>query len=519
MNTNDMQANPNLTEKQPVVVKKYSGLTLPAIVLLCLLIGVGGCKEEDLELLLLPDGGRQPSVLATNPNNDTVGLNSSEEIWVLFSDTMDQEKTQDAFRLSSGTGNVDGSYSWEGNRMVFQPREPLSGAGEFTMVVGRQSESSYGVDLQDEVIVRFYANSDITRPRFVSSTPANGDTNVSTATSIVLNFSEPIDFSTVGDGISISPSFLYTVSQSSDKKSITFLPSSALTPGTYVVTLNSNLEDTSGNELQNETTITFIVGSDFIPPAILSVVSGAVTLQNGVYTTGVERNNPIVVTFSEPMNTVAAENAISISPFVASGKVWNGTNDVLTITYNPSLDPETDYTFGIDATAADTLGNGLGQNYSYPFHTNGVLSLRPQVLNVQYALSSAPAVDNSVVAGYFATPLSDFSVLDVSQLWDADATPGSTDYVIQLRITFNNNMVRNNLITNTSFSKIYDPTTTSVSIHSIGLAGNVMTLNLSGTWAAHAASEVPVWRLRINQNAFDVNGNTMVSNYNLYLTY
>lgn len=125
MNTNDMQANPNLTEKQPVVVKKYSGLTLPAIVLLCLLIGVGGCKEEDLELLLLPDGGRQPSVLATNPNNDTVGLNSSEEIWVLFSDTMDQEKTQDAFRLSSGTGNVDGSYSWEGNRMVFQPRAAI----------------------------------------------------------------------------------------------------------------------------------------------------------------------------------------------------------------------------------------------------------------------------------------------------------------------------------------------------------------------------------------------------------
>lgn len=469
------------------------------------------CTEEELEAMLLPGAGEVPFIIATNPADHQSGVNPESPVSVYFNMEMDHQKTQEAFRLSSGAGQVHGNFSWQAYQMLFQPRGNLDGNGEFILSVGSQAETSHGVDLGDDFNIHFLAGSDNLRPEFVSSTPGNADTNVSASTAIDLIFSEAIDFATVNDGISISPSFLYTTTQSSDKTQISFVPSSALSPGTYTITINRALKDLSGNELQNEITITFIVGTDFIGPAISSVFAGAIPLINGLRTSGVERTDALVITFSEPMEIAATEAAVSISPFVAGTKIWNLANDILTITFPNGLEPEKDYTLYIDATARDAVGNALSASAEYPFYTNAATSTRPFVITAEQLDSTGSAVHLT---------LTDFAAIDTAELIDLDPGAG-TDYVLGVRLTFNNNMQRNTITPNVSVRRMADPViSTNIQVHSIVVSGNIVIVYLLGNpFAAHAVDIIPIWRLEVDHTVEDTSGNPMLNDFTLDFTY
>ncbi|MBL8018239.1 MAG: Ig-like domain-containing protein [Leptospirales bacterium] len=494
--------------------------------LFCFLV-LWGCKEVDKNLskFLLPGGGETTHVISTYPQDHAIGVSASDEYWVLFSSEMDQQKTQDSLSILSSSGRIDGSFRWDGNRLIFKPRSPLNGTGEYTMTVGSKSETKFGADLGRDTVIRFYTTNDLTHPALVSSTPTNGATGVNPIAPITLQFSKPISFATVGSGISISPSFVYTSSQSPDLTQVILTPAAALAPGAYTVTIKTSLEDTSGNALLAGQTVFFVVGTSFIPPAILSVTSGAVTLQNGLLTTGVDRQNSVVIVFSAPMNRLTVENALTFSPFVASNKVWNLGSTQLTLQFTPGLDAQSLYTLSMATSAADTNGNFLTVSGSFPFYTDGPLSQRPRILDIRQMRSSAPSAactDNAVTGPAFATGLVDFSPLDTIQLIDLNAGAAAFDCVLQTRITFNNNMVRSSLVSSTSFTPIINPSAASVTIHDIQLAGNVMTLLLKGSFPAHTPSQVPVFRLRIasgSGGALDTNGNSMQNDYELYLSY
>ncbi|MCE9599178.1 MAG: Ig-like domain-containing protein [Spirochaetia bacterium] len=492
--------------------------------LMLFILSVSGCKEVDKNLgkFLLPGGGGSVSVIGTYPQDHAMGVSGSDEYWVYFSAEMDQQKTQDSFSILSDSGRIDGSFRWDANRMVFKPKSPLNGTGEYTMTVGSKSESKFGVDLGHDTVIRFYTTSDLTHPTLTSSNPANGATGVNPGSPIVLQFSKPISFATVGSGISISPSFVFTSSQSPDLTQVILTPAAVLAPGAYTVTIKTALEDTSGNALLSQQTVFFIVGTSFIPPALLSATSGATALQNGLLTTGVDRQNSIVLTFSAPMNRLSVENALTFSPFVASNKVWNVASTQLTLQFTPGLDPQTLYTLSLATSAADTNANFLTTSGSYPFYTDGPLSQRPQVLDIRQMRSSAPSAgctDNAVTGPAFAAGLVDFSPLDTIHLIDLDPGAAAFNCVLQIRITFNNNMVRASLVSATSFTPMINPAAASVTIHDIQVAGNVMNLLLKGTFPAHTPSQVPVFRLRIASGAVDTNGNSMQNDYDLYLSY
>ncbi len=511
------------TKANDTLLRKLRRTGWMATALLASLLSLLSCSEKDMDMFLLPGEGEYPTVVGSYPVDGALGIDSGENIWVMFNMEMDQQKTQSSFRLSSAGGSVSGDFTWEGNKMVFTPREPLSGADQYTMVVGRTSESSSGVDLGSDYIVRFYAVSDITRPRFVSSTPTNNESGVAVDTNITLRFSKPIDYSSIADGLSVSPSFIYTVSQSADLTEVIIHPSSALTQGTYTVRVNKNLLDTGGNELYEEATIAFVVGTEFTAPAVLGVSSGGIAFTEGLITSGIERTSPIVIQFSETMDRSSAESAVNIIPSAGWTRSWNGTGDTLTLTFNPYLEPETYYTFNVDSTARDVAGNGLDTNYTYQFYTNGLNSLRPLVEGVfqERAASILPIGCAGVTAtGTYTTSfaLADFNLLDVAQIIDATGT-----CVFHVEIRFNNPMVRSSLLSNMTFSQIIDPTAHTFQIYDIVLNSNVATLKITSDVVAPSdATVTPIYKLTVrggSTGVYDSNGNTMADDYVLYLSY
>ncbi len=503
---------------------------------LALLIGSAlfSCNNEDLEsqLLGIPPGGLSPGVLLTYPAARAVGVDPGDEMWMLFSTEMDQQKTQEAFRLSSGSGTVSGRFRWEGTRMIFTPLTPLSGSGEFVMTAGRQSETVDGVDIGDDQTIRFFVGADQARPRFVASNPANGAAGVAAGTNIDITFSEAIDFSSLADGITISPSVLFTFTQSADRTVASLVPASPLTPGTYTVSVTSGVQDLNGNTLQNETSFAFVVGTDFIQPAVTSAVNGAVTLVNGVNTNGVDRSLPLVITFTEAMDQAATESAIGISPFVANTKTWNLASDTLTITFPTGLDSEINYTLSVDATARDVAGNALNQSYSYPFFTNAAASLRPMVTAaIQRQSSDVSACTNGVGVLDVPTALTNLSVLSTTEVFDIDPGGGST-CGLRIELTFQDSLCNpkqmpvSSVASNISWTPIIDPGANSQSIFlveasPVAATGSTIVVYIGDAFVK-GAGDVPIYRLRITGGAsgvVDNVGNTMAANYDLFLSF
>jgi len=101
-------------------------------------------------------------------------------------------------------------------------------------------------------------------------------------------------------------------------------------------------------------------------------VAGAVPTDGS---SGNERNAPILLTFSEPMNTAETEAAIRVSP-ATDGLVyrWDTTGTRLTITPTLLWPAESQMLLTMDTGAADQSGNGLSAPFILTFKTGSVLA-------------------------------------------------------------------------------------------------------------------------------------------------
>jgi len=484
--------------------------------------------ETQLDNLLFPGNApARPAIMATSPADGTTGISSSSPIGVLFSLAMDAQKTQDAFRLSSTSTQVEGSFTWEWNRLIFHPRSPLS-TGRYTLTLGSTAESATGVDLGTDHVVHFYVGNDIDAPRFLSSTPVAGALDVNPASTIRLSFSETIAYGSLADGLQVSPAFSYVISLENDGKDVILTPSNPLPTGTIRISLNQRLTDMGGNALQNESIIAFTVGSDFIAPGILSVQSGSQNLTENILVSGVLKSNPIEIRFSEAMDRISVEDSITLSPAASLHFNWVSDEEVH-ISALPALSSETRYDLRIASTARDLEGNSLERTAQFPFLTDHPDSVRPRLIEVRQLASTAASIPCTDNAGRAAplTSLEALDLIDTSQWIDVNSAAGAKTCVLQFRFLFNNEMVRSSLVDAFSTSVVLHPTgdLISLQIHDLQMDpsdNRVMIAFLSGVFPPRGIGETPIIRFTLQggeTGARDINGNTMSDDAHLYVSY
>lgn len=215
-------------------------------------------------------------------------------------------------------------------------------------------------------------NADVTAPTVVYRSPAPGETGVGRGQSVIVQFSEPMDFSSVVDAFSWTfggGSVAFEVEEQQSTR-FYFRPLAMLSASTtYTASLDGTAQDLAGNPL-SPTSWNFTTTSqtDNTPPTLMSS-----TPADGAVNVSVSTN--LSLTFSEPIEPSSLQD-VFISPEVGSGvETWS--NGGRTVTFDPDNDLMFDTQYSlliIPGGVRDLAGNGNTDAISIKWSTGPSLA-------------------------------------------------------------------------------------------------------------------------------------------------
>jgi len=202
-----------------------------------------------------------PTVTFADPANGETNVNVDATISATFSEPMDDTTiTTSTFTVSGVAGTV--TYGDDNtNTAFFHPATNLSTSTTYTATVTTGVKDLAGNSMVFNKTWSFTTVApDNTPPTVISTSPANGATNVATSSVVSATFSEPVNCSTLN-----STSFTVTKggvavagSVSCENSMATFIPTAALSNSkTFSVTISTAVKDLSGNALATAKTWSF----------------------------------------------------------------------------------------------------------------------------------------------------------------------------------------------------------------------------------------------------------------------
>ncbi len=221
----------------------------------------------------------RPAVIAWTPRTEAEHIGPNAVISVTFNQPMDHASVERAFTLSINNQPVAGTFRWVGGEtplatetMAFVPAAPLPRnvrpyVNLSAAVRARNSDGvADNVTLRQEYAWRFYTVKD---PGVISTSPADGATNVSPYSDILITFASPMQTERLMDYVRIipQPTSVYTYWMDDDTElRIAF----ALEPATvYNLTLDGEAPDKYGAPLGKTLRLRFTT-DDLYPYARLN---------------------------------------------------------------------------------------------------------------------------------------------------------------------------------------------------------------------------------------------------------
>jgi N-acetylneuraminic acid mutarotase len=264
-------------------------------------------------------------------------------------------------------------------------------------------------------------SADATPPAVVSTTPADGETNVSLYDPLLVRFSESVDPASVSTGSFTLVSFggapvNGAVSVSQTGLEVSFDPASSLDWNqSFTATLTTAITDLSGNPLGADYSWTFQTGEgDTVAPTVVATIPATAAID-------VSPDERITVTFSEPMY----ESSITAGSFLlydAGNNQVNGTvsasAESATFTPSATLDENAQYHALITTAVMDLRGNPMASDYAWNF-TTGILDVTPPTV-----------VETSPVAGETGVAIDGSIVVSFSEAMD-EATINAASFLLQ----------------------------------------------------------------------------------------
>ncbi len=250
-------------------------------------------------------------------------------------------------------------------------------------------------------------------PEVISTDPANGALNVSTAKVITATFNEVMDASTINGTTFLlkqgTNAISGTVSYSGSTAN--FTPTNPLAANTvYTGTLTTGSKDPAGNAMKADYVWSFNTGG---VPVVVSTDP-----ENG--TVNVALNKIITATFSTTMNP-ATINATTViikqgSNTVAGVVTYSG----MTGTFTPAapLAANTVYSGTISTGAKDANGNALAGNYTWSFATGTI----PTIISTDPANTGTGVALNKKITATFSEVMDPLTINSTTFLLNQGAT-------------------------------------------------------------------------------------------------
>jgi hypothetical protein len=333
-----------------------------------------------------PDG-TAPQVVQFSPPANAADVPVNAAIMVLFDQAIDRT-AQPAITLTPAAAGTTAVAS-DNVTLTFTPSAHLSPSTAYTVSVTGVRDTSGNVATVPgwSFSTRASATPDTT-PGTITGTPGNGEINVAPTTPVVLTLSKPVNPASVSNmsfGVhdaTVAQWLDGVITISADYRTLTFTRPGGWPAGhtlAFYASYFTAMFDWA-NVPFNSLGHTFFIApaaAETTPPAVVSV-----TPFDGA--TGIGPNNPITVTFSEPLRSTTLANNIALyqgTTLVTSG--FSPSIDYTSVSWlGLTLQYGTTYTVVIGPDVKDLAGNSLGTQ----FVSNFTIAPRPVVTRPEVKL-------------------------------------------------------------------------------------------------------------------------------------
>lgn len=330
-----------------------------------------------------------PIITSTTPTNNSINVSVNASVTIEFSEQMDENVTQGAV---SSSPTIIGSFSWANSStaLTLDPNTPLLTGTKYAVNVSTAAKSKAGKNMLDLYSFSFTTAGNPPIPPAVASTsPINGEINVSITKAISITFTEVMNKSATEGAITSTPAISGSFSWDGTFRSVTWSPSASLQFDTkYTVKVSKAAKSQVGIQMKNAYSFAFTTEKAPSPPKVVSTDPA-----NG--TTKVPPDTNITITFSKSMNKGATEGAITSKPAFAWISSWGSGDKVLTIDPYTDLAPSTGYNFTIDTTAKGSDGSALASPYTFSFTTSASVDTTPPTIATTNPADGQKEVDPS----------------------------------------------------------------------------------------------------------------------------
>lgn len=352
-----------------------------------------------------------PEIIYRSPYPGETGIGIGQSVMVTFSEPMNWSSVQDAFSWKA-PGDVDVSFDMmdiEPHIFSFTPQSPLDYNATYSVAFAASTAMDHSGNYLDAASWSFTTTNtpDTTPPIVVSTTPDDGATNVALDVTMQIEFSEPIDPSSMEEGgVIITPETGDGIVTWTDGGStLNFEPDDPLLDDTayYLVIIEGAVRDFAGNLLSGNYSVIFTTGAALPTGGYYGTIAG------------------------DPHSTAAAnpEGALSIA-FMVNMITGGGDEGPPPIGGFDVVGSDGSYEIGLleDGTywpgcMMDTDGNG---------EINPDLGDAIGLYGIDFAtLEGEPEPDSVIIAGGGTLADIDFGIYDPIAIW-GDVTYGGTLY-------------------------------------------------------------------------------------------
>jgi hypothetical protein len=223
-----------------------------------------------------------PEIVDRSPAPGETGVGIGQSVMVTFSEPMAYGSIQAAFTWT-GPGDTDVPYDsneMESHIFIFTPRSSLEHSTTYTVGFAANTATDMSSNYLAAATWSFTTTgaTDVVAPTVVSTTPADGATNVPLDITFQIEFSEPIDpYSLAGDNIVVTPPLGDgTVSWTDGGTTMNFVPDVSLLDDTaYSLNIAAGaVSDYAGNLLSGNYTAAFTTASSLPAGSYSGTLSG-----------------------------------------------------------------------------------------------------------------------------------------------------------------------------------------------------------------------------------------------------
>ena len=356
LKTASLEVNGNPTDLTGLTHYQWDTASLSNGNILLKTIGTDGTGTQHVNIIRVFKGVR-PTVLSTNPLDNTSLVPQDKAVSIKFSMSMSKASTESAFSISPFINGSSFSWNNVADTLTWNHTELFKNDTIYSVMVHGNATNSYGVDMRMDFAFSFRT----WKPPFITSIlPRPGAVNVTRDESVRLTFSVPMKKNTVATAFSISPS-VGNVSYATDlwQKNITWSHTDLFARNTtYHITLGPGCEAMDGTPMGSTFTFNF---STVDPPKVL-------TLSPADGATKVRLDAVLSVNFSSSMDKDSIETGFSITPPVAGVFVWYQGSSSFSWEHATDLVPNITYNITIVAIR-DHGGIPMEANLTWSFKT------------------------------------------------------------------------------------------------------------------------------------------------------